>query len=461
MTTDRHEHTPAPDVESLDRETFEAMQWQRLRNLVDALYIHNPFYRDRLRAAGVTPEGIRSRADLARIPTITKEDLLADQEDSPPYGRRLGVPERDVQRITMSGGTSGIGREIQPLTKSDLETVARQSARALRWAGLKERDILAFNVGVSNHNGGWAFLLGAEVSGRAPYLIGHESFAKRLELMSIFGADGLWGTPSALNGLCVAARELGTTPRELVPNLRFVLMGAEAYPVEFAERMREEWDAPVYEVYGSTATLGISGSTCEAGAVVDGKRGGIHLYEDEILFEIVDPDTDRPVEPGESGELIITTLAVQGSPLLRMRTRDRVTYTGDGPCACRRPFALIEAGTIGRSDDMLKIKNVNIWPNQVDDIVFAFPDVAEYRGEVLIGDKGRDEARLLVAFRDEASGADEEGQEVQLRSIQAALREHLELTFDVQAVSRDALPTFDSGERKARRWSDRRMSGLT
>jgi phenylacetate-CoA ligase len=356
----------------------------------------------------------------------------------------------------MTGGTSGLGRVIQPLTLADTEKASEFTGLAWRWAGLEGADVATFNVGLSNHTGGWTFLTGAWKAGRAPYLIAHESFPARIDLMRLFGVNVMFCTPSVLNGLTAECHKRGQSPRDLMPGMKSILLGAEAYPVSFAERMAEEWDAAIHEGYGSTESHSAhSASTCEEGAVVDGRRGIMHFVEPGFLMEVVDPHTGLQVAPGETGLLVITTLDKHASPLLRYNSGDKVVWLPHSSCACGRPFAGMQAGSIGRWDDMVKIKNVSIWPADVDEIVFTFDRVQEYQADIFIGEKGRDEARLKIALA--PGSADGE----YLGWIQAELKRRLEVTFDVVAVPRDELPTFTTAEKKARRWTDTRQRGLT
>ena len=444
-------------AENLTREEFRSRQWAKFHARLEVWYASNSFYRRLLREAHVAPSDIGAFDDLRRLPMVTKDDLVADQRARPPYGERLGVSPNDIFRIAMTGGTSGNEKVVQPMTEQDVETGAELTATAYRWGGVGPDDIFTFNVGFSNHTGGWAFYTGARKVARVPYIIGHEGFAGRVDLMRKFGVDGMFATPSALNGLTTTCHELGSRPADLFPNLKYILLGAEPYPIEFVLRMQEEWGAPIHENYGSTEThSAIAAATCEHGAVVDGRRGMLHFLESGFLMEVVDPETGEHVAPGEPGLFVITTLDKQASPMLRYNSQDRVVYTPHDACACGRPFAGIEAGTIGRWDDMLKIKNTNIFPSQIDDIVFSTPGVAEYQGEVFIGSKGRDEARIRLAFVPEAEGTAHEV----LATLERTLRERLEIRFDLVLVERSDLPAFSSGETKARRWVDRRQEQL-
>jgi phenylacetate-CoA ligase len=438
-----------------ERHALETSTWSRFRAALARWYETNPFYRDLLRGAGVGPADVRTRDDLKRIPLTSKLDLIRDQHEAPPFGRRLGVDAASIVRIAMTGGTTGHGRTVQPHTREDQRTCDANMATTLRWAGFRDGDAFAFNVPLSNHTGGWMFLGGAMVDGRAPYLIGHESFAGRLELMRMFGVDGMYAAPSALNGLTATCHEAGMRPRDMFGDLRFILTGGEAYPVAFAARMQDEWGVRLAEGYGSTESGSQCAATCERGTISGDRRGMMHLFERDFLFEVIDPQTGDHVAAGETGHFVFTTLAKEASPMLRYDTGDRVTWLPHSACDCGRPYSGIEAGTVGRVDDMLKIKGVNIWPAEVDDVVFSYPHAAEYQGEVFIGARGRDEAKIKVAF-----APDEQDPAARAEELSRKLRSALEVRFDVVPVAPGELPVFATSDKKARRWTDRRQEGL-
>lgn len=443
-------------AERLSRGEMQAAQWSRFTECLQRWYATNPFYRERLKAAGVTPDQIVTRDDLRRVPLVSKAELIDDQRTAPPYGRRLGVPDTSVYRIAMTGGTSGGEKIVQPLTEADAAVSGALTATAFRWAGAQPDDIITFNVGISNHTGGWTFYSAARLLGRVPYVIGHAGFAERVDLMRRFGVHGMFATPSTLNGLTATCHELGAEPRELFPDIRYILLGAEAYPVEFARRMEAEWGAQLHEDYGSTESHSAAcASTCSRGAVDGEGRGRMHFYESAFLFEVIDPETGKHVEAGEAGLLVFTTLDKDASPMLRYDTQDRVVWEPAEACTCGLPFSAMRCGFIGRWDDMLKVKNTNIAPSQVDEIVFSIPGVAEYQGEVYIGARGRDEVRLRIAFEDETAATSEV-----VSRLAERLRADLEVRFEIVPVAKDELPRFMTAERKARRWTDRRQEQL-
>jgi phenylacetate-CoA ligase len=447
-----------PRLERLDRDELKALQLRRLNRQLERLWATNRFYRRRFEAVGVPRRPLRSLDEVRSLPVIGKEDLLADQAEWPPYGSRLGVPEEQVFEITLSSGTSGNTQEVHAHTVRDAHLRGALHAIAYWWAGGRPGDILAYHVGVSNSASHGSFHRSFRAVGAMPYLLGYAGFEKRLELMQRYGIDVMYAMPSALNGLTQLCRERGAEPRELFPDLRVLATSGEAWPVDFVVRMEEAWGAQLFEGYGASQTYGCYVmSNCELGAVHGGRRGALHWYEWAALLEVLHPETLEPVAPGESGELVVTLLEKEASPLVRFRTRDKVVYLPWSACSCGRRLDALEAGTISRWDDMVKIKGENVFPHEVDEIVFARPQIGEYRGRVTIGDAGRDVAGIEVGFT-EPLREDEE------RALLAGLRDELKrqtnVTFDVGSVPLAELPQWTTPDIKPRRWSDERQQRL-
>ena len=328
---------------------------------------------------------------------ITKAEVLADQIAAPPYGTRLGVDRRDVFELTLSSGTSG---NLQ----GDAYTVRDAHMRAMhgiafRWAGMQaDEDALVFHVGISNSASHGPFHRGIRGLGRLPYLVGHLGFPQRLELMERFGVDHMYAMPSALNGLAQLCEEqgrpaLGSLPRTRLD--RHLWRG-------LAGRFHRANGAGV----GSSDPRGLR---CQPDlrrlchVELRARRRHRRPAQRTALLRVGDPDPRgarpghaEPVAPGEFGELVITHLEKEASPLVRFRTRDRVRYLPWTECSCGRCLDMIESGTVGRWDDMIKVKGQNVFPTEVDEIVFARREVGEYQARVFIGDSGRDVAEMRI-----------------------------------------------------------------
>jgi len=451
--------TPAhPALERMTRQEIQALQLERLQRQLSRLATTNPFFASRWRQAGVDVSEIRSLDDIRRLPVVTKEEVLADQVAAPPYGTRLGVDPRDVFELTLSSGTSGKLQEVHAHTVRDAHMRAMHGI-AFRWAGMGPDETLVFHVGISNSASHGPFHRGIRSIGRLPYLVGHLGFPQRLELMERFGLDHMYAMPSALNGLAQLCDEQGRPARERFPDLRSIVISGEGWPVAFIERMEEAWGARIHEGYGASQTYGgFVMSNCEQGALSAGKRNGMHFYEWAILLEVLDPETLEPVAPGEVGELVITHLEKEASPLVRFRTRDRVRYMPWTECPCGRQLDMVESGTIGRWDDMLKIKGQNVFPTEVDEIVFARSRIGEYQVRVFIGDAGRDVAEMRIGI---AQGqADDPAVAPVLDGLRRELKAATNVSFELQPVPLNDLPQYTTPDAKPRRWTDERQADL-
>ena len=447
-----------PRLEGLSREEIDALQGRKLVRQVRRLHATNPFYRRLWDGAGVDIDTIRTRADVNRLPFTSKRDFMADQAAEPPFGSRLGVPAVEVGEITETSGTSGKGRELHGHTVQDMHLRGQMTAVAWAWAGLQRDDIGIFHIPASNSASLYTMLRGIRAVGRLPYLVGHLGFEERLDLMRRLGVNAMYATPSGLNGMAALCDKLGIVPADAFPDLKFVVVSAESWPVEWVERMQDYWHTKITEVYGSTQLNAAFGAACcERGAVADGQRGNLHMFEWTQLYEVVDPETGEPVGPGEPGELVITHLDKQASPLVRYRSADRVTRHPYGRCACGRQYDVIEAGTIGRVDDMFKVKGQSIWPSELESLIFSHAEVDEFQARAYIGAKGRDEIELRFSVH---HGTGNQRQAQLVDDLRRKLKEVTDVTFAVSLVQADDLPHFTSPDKKARRWSDDRHTGL-
>ncbi len=447
-----------PRLETLDRAELLALQSRKLQLQVERIYATNPFYRDLWDASNVTVDKIQSRGDVRQLPFMNKSLLLADQAEYPPFGRRLGVPLDDVGEITESSGTSGNPKELHGHTVRDMHLRGQMTGLGWAWAGLQPRDIGIFHIPASNSASLYTMLRGIRAVGRLPYLVGHLGFQDRLTYMRSLGVNAMYITPSGLNGLSVLCDQLGIRPADEFPDLRFIMVSAESWPIEWVLRMQDLWQTKITEVYGSTQLNAAYGAACCAGgAVVSGRRGSNHLFEWTSLYEVIDPETGENVPDGGTGELVITHLDKQASPLIRYRTGDRVTYHGYARCACGRQLDIIEAGTIGRIDDMLKVKGQSLWPSELEPLIFAHREVQEFQARVYISEKGRDEIELRIAHLDDVTAEAADRFHILLRQ---ELKSATDVTFHIHTASAAELPSFNSPDKKARRWTDDRHAGL-
>jgi phenylacetate-CoA ligase len=257
--------------------------------------------------------------------------------------------------------------------------------------------------------------------------------------------------PAYLTRISSVFAERGIDPREALPSFKSLLIAGESYPVEWAENMIAFWGANISEWYGTMqggVNLAIS---CETGVLDHGLRGVLHCMDHRVLCEILDPASDEPVKPGEEGEMVITSLFREAFPVVRFRTGDRVRVV-ERACSCGRPFTGIEAGTVARYDDMMKIRGQNLWPQAVDAIILAAPGVEEYQGVVDIDDHGREQVDVAVEFAADASASDLERASM-LDTLGKQIKDQLNVSMNLYEVAGMSLPRY---EFKVRRWDDRR-----
>ena len=441
-------------VEYLPREELDALTWVRLKEQVDFVFRSNRFYREKMEERGLSPKDIASLEDYRRLfPYCSKAEFVSDQEANPPFGHRLGVSPDRVAVILLTSGTSGQGQEVCGFTKADIEHAILQGSCVFTWSGFERGDSFVSFLSPGNTAATRILYLVAEKCGRVPYYLGHLPFGERIEWMQRFGVNMLFATPSYLNALSVAAAKIGGRPRELLPDLKSILIAGESYPLAWARRAEEEWGARIFETYGATQTNGtMSAHTCEEGAAPSRGRGMMHFFQWSIYHEILDPSTGQEVGPGEEGELVITTLNREASPAMRFRTGDRVRKVSWRECGCGRELDGIECGSVSRLDDMVKIRSQNVWPSAVEAVLFSTSWVDEYQARIYLSDAGKECAQLKIAPKPGLSP-----REAEVAALCAKVKKMTNVTFEVCLVRRDDLPYF---EYKARRWLDTRAEQM-
>lgn len=442
-------------LERMSREELLALQLRKLQYQVGYLYAHNPYYRRRFQEHGVRPEDIKTREDIQRLPFTTKADLLKDQTEHPPYGSRLGVATEEVVQTYLTSGTSGLGQEVYGVTQEDLEASGRIWSLHLHWAGLRKGDAAYMMLPVGTNAGALTTIQGYVTVGSNVFLTGAYDSRTKLQYMQRFKPHHFMTANAYLTHLTILCQETGIEPRKDFATLKGIVVAGEPYSEDWAMRMEDFWGTTVHEFYGSTQQGSIAAATCELGVVPEGKRGALHAFMDTSFFEIIDPETERQVAPGETGELVVTTLYRQGSPLVRFRTKDRVTYLPHNYCACGRNFDIWEPGTIARYDDMMKIKGTNVWPETVDRVVFGCPEVEEYSGKVTIDDRGREEVILSLEFKNR--GYPEDMKAAILKKIGHGIKERVGISVTIKEVPFGTLERFTF---KVRRWTDERRERL-
>jgi phenylacetate-CoA ligase len=426
------------EFETLPREALEAIQLRRLRQTVERVYATVPFYRKQFDKAGVKPDDIRTLDDLRRLPFTTKQDL----RDNYPFGL-FAVPMENVVRIHASSGTTG-KPTVVGYTARDIQTWAELMARALSAAGATRGDIIHNAYGYGLFTGGLGVHYGAEKLGASVIPISGGNTKRQIMIMKDFGATVLTCTPSYALHLAEVAMEMGVDPKTL--KLRVGVFGAEPW----SEKMREEIEQKLYltaiDIYGLSEIIG-PGVSVEC---IEAKKG-LHIFEDHFIPEIINPETGENLKPGEVGELVITTITKEAFPVIRYRTRD-ITYLNPEPCVCGRTH--IRMGRItGRSDDMLIIRGVNVFPSQIESVLMEIEEVEPHYQLIVDREGNLDTLTVLVevgehAFSDEVRKL----QELE-RKIEKNIKEYLGVSAKVKLVEPK---TIARSEGKAQRVIDKR-----
>jgi phenylacetate-CoA ligase len=425
------------EVEALPRSRIEVLQLKRLRAGVDRVSRAVPFYREKLTEAAMTAGAIRSLEDLARLPFTTKADL----RDNYPFGL-LAVPMREVIRVHASSGTTG-KPTVVAYTANDIDLWSELMARSLTAAGVTADDIVHNAYGYGLFTGGLGFHYGAEKLGAAVIPVSGGNTRRQLMLMRDFGSTVLCCTPSYSLLLAEAAEIEGLNLRSLP--LRVGLFGAEPW----SERMREEIESRLgiiaINVFGLSEVIG-------PGVAVEClEKQGMHIFEDHFIPEIIDPSTNEPVPDGESGELVLTCITKEALPLIRYRTRDRTRLIRE-KCACGRTSVRMER-VVGRTDDMIIVRGVNVFPSQIETVLLEAGEVEPYYQIVVDRGSGHmDELDVLVEARASVYGNQNHLAQLEKR-LSFEVQSALGITCKVKLVAPRAI---ERSEGKAVRVIDKR-----
>jgi phenylacetate-CoA ligase len=429
--------------ETASPEAIRGWQWERLAAGLDEIWGANPFWQARLQAAGVRhPRDVGSWADFAKLPRLTKAELAADQAAHPPFGTNLTYPVERYVRVFQTSGTTG--PPIRWLeTEASWTWWARCWAFVFRGAGLGPGDRLFFPFSFGLFVGFWAGLEGARTLGAMAIPGGGQDSATRLHAIRELGATALVCTPSYGLHLAEVARAQGVDPAAL--GVRTTVHAGEpgAGIPTVRRRLESLWGARAYDHAGMTE-VGAYGFECLA-------QAGVHVNELEFVAEVLEPESGRPAAAGEVGELTLTNLGRWGAPVLRYRTGDRVRLAPSA-CACGRTFARLAGGILGRVDDMLIVRGVNVFPSALEGIVRRFAVVDEFQIEVFRRG-AMDEVRLLIEI--EGSGSPAALVDETVRGVTDAVRRDLGIRVDVAAVPARTLPRYELKARRVVRRDER------
>lgn len=425
-----------PELESMSREQIEALQVERLKATV-AHCMNNPIYKKRLEEAGVSPENITSVSDIRKIPFTTKQDL----RDNYPFGL-ASVPLTECVRLHSSSGTTGNPTVILH-TQKDLDAWADQVARNLWMVGLRPDDVFQNSSGYGMFTGGLGFQYGAERLGMLTVPAAAGNSLRQIKFMRDFGTTAVHAVPSYVTRLYEVMQETGVDPRKDT-KLKILAIGAEPHSEEQRKRIEQMLGVKAYNSFGMSEMCGPGvGFECK-------EQNGLHFWEDYYIVEIVDPQTLEPVPDGEIGELVLTSINREAMPLLRYRTRDLTRVLGRS-CPCGRNHVRLDRMK-GRSDDMMVLRGVNIFPIQIEKILMQFKELANNYLITLTTDDNNDNMTVEVELEELFTDDYQRLSQLQ-KSVTRALKDEILLTPIVKLVPKGTLPV---SEGKAVRVVDKR-----
>jgi phenylacetate-CoA ligase len=414
------------DIEGLDRASLEALQFAKLGDVLSRAN-SSPFYESRFEACGFEPGALTALSQVEDLPFTTKEDLRGSAY---PYGFLTVTPDRLV-RMHSSSGTTGRATVIFH-TKTDLTCWAGLVARSMYMVGVRETDVFQNMVGYGLFTGGLGLHYGAETLGTLVIPSGPGNSKRQVHLLREFDTTVVHAIPSYMLYLGRVTEELGMDPRKDL-SLRIALLGAEPHSDAARRRIEDIFGLEAFNSYGLSEMNG-PGVAFECPY-----KSGLHLWEDSFLAEIVDPETLRPVPHGSHGELVLTTLDREGMPLIRYRTKDLTRFVS-GRCPCGRQHVRIERIS-GRTDDMIILKGVNIFPLQVEKVLLEIPEAGSNYQIILETRKdGRDAMRLQIEVDGEHFREDVAFLKGLQKKISLEVRGEILVTPEVELVEPNSLP---------------------
>lgn len=422
----------------MPHEKIEQIQIEGIKQTVINCYEHIPFYKQSFDDAGFDPYAVQSLEDLQKAPFVTKQDL----RDAYPYGM-LAVPQSEVREIHMSSGTTGVAT-VGAYTEHDLQIWADCFARGIRYADGTPDDVFHVCYGYGLFTGGLGAHYGGIAAGCTTIPMSAGQTERQIRILREMGSTILACTPSYAMHIADTAIEMGIDPAKEF-TLRAGIHGAEPFSDNFRAELERKLNYKVLDVYGLTETMG-------PGVAVEClEQNGLHIAEDHFYCEIINPETGEVLPDGEWGELVITTLDREASPVVRYRTRD-ITRIIPGECACGRTHRRIDR-LHGRTDDMLVIRGVNVFPSQIEDVMREFPQVSSWYVIELTRKGSMDVVTLKVEPAADFDFDEIAALERVQRSIQSELKKALAVAVQVRIVEPKSIPR---SEGKAKRVIDKR-----
>ena len=425
-----------PEIETAPREKIVALQNERLIATVRRVYEKVPFYREKMQRAGVHPDDIRSIEDLHKLPFSYKQDL----RDTYPYGL-FAVPLKEVVRLHASSGTTG-KQIVVGYTRKDLEIWSDCCARALCAAGCTDEDIVHVSYGYGLFTGGLGADGGATRLGATTVPVSSGNTQRQITILRDFGSTILCCTPSYALHIAQTLYDSGYTKEDI--SLKAGLFGAEPWTEEMRRQLEGMLGIKAYDIYGLTEVIGPGvGFECE-------EQTGMHINEDHFIVEVIDPDTGEVLPEGTQGELVFTCITKEAFPILRYRTRDIGTITR-APCACGRTLVKMTKPR-GRTDDMLIIRGVNVFPSQIETVLLQQGYTANYQIVVDRADHF-DSLEVQVEISESVFSDTVRGLAERTKELSTALKNLLGINAKVKLLEPNTIPR---SEGKAVRVIDKR-----
>lgn len=427
------------EFETLPRKALEAVQLKRLQTAVARVQTAVPFYRQSFERAGITSGCIKSLDDLRRLPFTVKQDM----RDSYPYGL-FAASMDDIVRIHASSGTTG-KPTVVGYTRKDIEIWSELMARSFAAAGVHKGDIIHNAYGYGLFTGGLGAHYGAERLGASVIPMSGGNTKKQIMIMKDFGSTVLTCTPSYSLFMAEAAREEGVDFRQL--KLHVGIFGAEPWSESMRTEIEQKLNLCAIDIYGLSEIMG-------PGVAIECREAkkGLHIWEDHFIPEIINPDTGEVLPEGERGELVITTITKEGIPLIRYRTRDITSLTYE-PCSCGRTHARLSRMT-GRSDDMLIIRGVNVFPSQIESILMRIEGVEPHYLLIIDRKDNLDTLEVQVEVDEQLFSDEIKVLQALSHSIEKEIKDLLGVTCKVRLVEPQ---TIARSEGKAKRVIDNRL----
>jgi len=427
------------EFETLPREALEALQLKRLKSTIEQVYATVSFYRKKLDEKGIKPSDIQSLQDLRRLPFTTKADL----RDNYPFGL-FSVPMENVMRMHATSGTTG-KPIVVGYTRRDIDIWAELMARTLSCAGVHKGDIVHNAFGYGLFTGGLGFHYGAEKIGASVIPISGGNTKRQVTIMKDFGPTAITCTPSYALYIAEVAQEMGIDPA-VDFKIKAGCFGAEPWSERMKDEIEKRFGIDAIDTYGLTEVIGpgVSSECIEA-------KSGLHIFEDHFIPEMIDPETEEPLRYGEKGELVLTSITKEAFPVIRFRTRD-ITSLNPECCVCGRTFVRMERVT-GRTDDMIIIRGVNVFPSQIESVLMHIEGIEPHYQLIVDREGSLDILEVQVEvneriFSDELKQLEKLG-----KRVEKEIKETLGTTCRCKLVEPK---TIQRSEGKAKRVIDKR-----